>query len=763
MIKKIFIGIVIGIVSLLIVFMIFLPTIIKKYLEANDEKLIGRQVHIGQIKLNSFNGRITIKDFKLYERDGQTLFVGFDRLYTRVSIVDLFKSKYTIKKLELTKPYANIVLFDSKFNFDDLMTSEADSIAVEETDTTDTKEVIWAVHNIKILEGAVSYSDQMFGTTLEIENLNISSPGIQWNSDTLISEIRFGMKSGGEAIIALLLDMKKNELFTDIEMHKLNIQPLTAPLKEFLMISSMKGELTNHLDLFMNLNETTDVAVSGEFDLDNFALADEKNENIFTLNNLSIGIDSINIKNDLYRLNSININDPFILFEMFDEGDNWSRLFPETGSDSLVVDTTRDLEEYNTYNVFALMSYYIRDIARTYTATDYQFDSLNVNRGMLQYNDYTLDETFSYTITELNIRSKHIDSHADTIRFDMSVLLNGESKGIAQIMVDPQNFNNMVVNYDFYETSLAALTPYSVHYISYPISKAILNYSSHTTIQEGNINSINKINIVGFKFGPKTRSMTAYDVPVKLAVAILKDVHGNIDLEIPVEGNLQDPDFKIGKVIWKILKNLVVKVASAPFRLLSSAFGGSEEELREVQYNFLESDLGKLQLKSLEPLSRILIQKEELNFQFIQLVDTLKEIDFYTTTEARKVYYAGKIKHTDPENIVFNGEVMNEVNSISVKDSLFIAWIDQTMNFENKYLPMQKKCGLMIGESKAREAVLSLIALRQENILNYFKVEKGISPERITFGTRTDLADAEGGNAGYTVDRPRFIVQINVE
>jgi hypothetical protein len=343
------------------------------------------------------------------------------------------------------------------------------------------------------------------------------------------------------------------------------------------------------------------------------------------------------------------------------------------------------------------------------------------------------------------------------------VLLNGESKGIAQIMVDPQNFNNMVVNYDFYETNLAALTPYSVYYVSYPISKAILNYSSHTKIQDGNLNSINKINIIGFKFGPKTQSMTALDVPVKLAVAILKDVHGNIDLEIPVEGNLNDPEFKLGKVIWHILKNLVVKVATAPFRLLASAFGSSEEELREVQFNYLDTELGKYQMKSLDPLSNVLEQKEELDFQFIQLVDTTEEVDYYTTTEARKIYYARKIKKTEPENITFTPEVLNEVNAISIKDSLFINWIDETMHFENNYLPVQKKCGYLIGESKAREAVLGLIARRQENIKNYFVNEKGIASERITFGTKADLAKPEGGSSGYTIDRPRFIVQIIVD
>jgi hypothetical protein len=739
---------------------IYLPAIIKYYIETYDEHLIGRQVTLDRITINSFNGAITIQDLKLFEKDGQTLFAGFHKLYLRVSILDFLKSKLTIQRLELTQPSVSIILFDGNFNFDDLLASEPDTVESVNVEGTDENNLKWAVHNIKIIEGALTYSDQMFGTTLEVENLNVSSPGIEWNSDTLVSNIDFGLTSGGNAIIALLLDLKRNELHTTVQVNNLNIQPLTAPLKEYLLISSLEGQLTHHLELFMNLNEPTDMALKGDFDLDNFAMRDDRNENIFTLRNLSIGIDSINIKNDLYRLKSININEPFVLFEMLDEGDNWSRLFIDTGSDSLVTEATEELEDFDTYNIFSLMAYYIRDIARTYVATDYQFDSLNVNRGMLRYNDYTLNETFSYTITGMKIRSRHIDSHADTIHFDISLLLNGESKGVAQIMVDPQNFNNMVVNYDFYETNLAALTPYSVHYISYPITKAILNYSSRTTIHDGNLNSVNKINITGFKFGQKTRSTTALDIPVKLAVAILKDVHGNINLEIPVAGDLNDPKFKLGKVIWNILKNLVVKIASAPFRLLVSAFGGSEQELREIQFNFLETEIGKYQLKSLEPLSKVLEQKEELNFQFIQVVDTLKEIDFYTTTEARKIYYARKIKDTAPENIVFNDAVIHEVNAISIKDSLFITWMDETMHFENKYLPVQKKCGLLIGETIARERVLALMELRQQNIINYFVLEKNIHPERITFGTPADIAKTAGESTGITADRPRFIVQI---
>ena len=727
-----------------------------------DESLIGRQVTIGGISINYFRGRVMITDFKVYEIDGKTVFVGFEKLGVRVVLMDMLKSEYTFKNIDLIKPYANILLVNGKFNFDDLLTSKQDTTIIESNDTTKSEPAKWSLINISIQDGIILYSDQMFNTTLVAEELNLTSPGIAWNIDTLLAELNFGMKSGGNANFTVLLDLKENNLHSTIKMNRLNVGPFTAPLKEYLNISELEGELTNDLHLFMNLNETTEIAISGEFDIDNFAMSDIRNQKICTIKNLSIGIDTLNIKNDLYRLNSININDPYVLVEMYDEGDNWSLLIPDAGLDSLTNDTSANEEHFNTYNVFALMAYYIRDIARTYTATDYVFDSLNVNRGKLQYNDFTLDETFSYSITDMNIRSKHIDSHADSINFDMSVLMNGESKGVAEITIDPQNFNNMVVNYDFYETNLAELTPYSAYYVSYPISKAVLNYSSRTTIHKGKLNSINKINIVGFKFGPKTQSQNAIDIPIKLAVAILKDVHGNINLEIPVEGSLNDPEFKIGKVIWKILKNLLVKVASAPFRLLADAFGGKEDELKEIQFNYLDTEIGKYQIKSLDPLSKILKQKEELNYMLIQLVDTVEEIDYYAASEAKKIYYAREIRNTEPEKIEFDEEVMSEINAISIKDSLFINWVDEIMSFKESYIPVQKKCRLLIGETIAKEAVLKLISLRQETIVKYFN-EKGIAPGRLTFGTLNDLVKQEGGSNSYAIDRPRFIVQITTD
>jgi len=314
-------------------------------------------------------------------------------------------------------------------------------------------------------------------------------------------------------------------------------------------INQLQGDLSHDLTLALILNESTDIALRGNLEMGSVNLFNNKNEKLLAFEDFSIEIDTLNVKHDLYNVSTIYLINPYLLFELFDDGDNWSVLFPEKDTtfkqDTLSADI---LEE--SHNIFVLLAGYIRDIAKSYTTTKYKFNKFEMSGGLFEYHDFTLHERFNYTVSEMSIIAKNIDSDADSIKFDVSLLLNEESEGKAQIIIDPADYNNMVINYDITNTSLAELTPYSIYHVSYPIHKAVLNYYSRTTIHQGNIDSDNKITITDFKFGSKKHSPTAIKLPVKLAIAIIRDKDGHINLDIPVEGNLHDPKFRIGKAVW---------------------------------------------------------------------------------------------------------------------------------------------------------------------------------------------------------------------
>ena len=124
------------------------------------------------------------------------------------------------------------------------------------------------------------------------------------------------------------------------------------------------------------------------------------------------------------------------------------------------------------------------------------------------------------------------------------------------------------------DLELPPLSPYAIKYAGYGIERGKMSVDLAYVVQpSGELTASNKIVLHQLAFGDKVEGSTA-SLPVKLAVALLADRHGVIDLDLPVSGSINDPQFSLGGVIWKVVTNLIAKAVTAPFALLASALGG---------------------------------------------------------------------------------------------------------------------------------------------------------------------------------------------
>ncbi len=121
---------------------------------------------------------------------------------------------------------------------------------------------------------------------------------------------------------------------------------------------------------------------------------------------------------------------------------------------------------------------------------------------------------------------------------------------------------------------LSPLAPYAGKYLGYGIRKGKLDLDLHYEIERRKLAATNVVKVDQFTLGPATDSPDATKIPVRLALALLQDRDGVILLDVPVEGDLDDPDFHLGKVIWRAVLNVLVKVATSPFRALAALAGG---------------------------------------------------------------------------------------------------------------------------------------------------------------------------------------------
>ena len=167
----------------------------------------------------------------------------------------------------------------------------------------------------------------------------------------------------------------------------------------------------------------------------------------------------------------------------------------------------------------------------------------------------------------------------------------------------------------FKQVELTTLSPYSAKFAGYRIRKGRLNLDLHYRIQQGQLNAENEVVLEELQLGEKVDSEQAVDLPIRLAVALLKDSSGTIALKIPVQGDLKNPQFDVVPIIWQTLRNLVVKAAKSPFKFLGGLVGRDQADLSQILFPPGSSELDSAARSNLDTLTSALKERPVLRLE----------------------------------------------------------------------------------------------------------------------------------------------------
>jgi len=171
------------------------------------------------------------------------------------------------------------------------------------------------------------------------------------------------------------------------------------------------------------------------------------------------------------------------------------------------------------------------------------------------------------------------------------------------------------------DVDLTSASPYSGKFAGYRIAEGKLNMDLAYEIIGRKLASKNVITLDRFTFGEKVNSPDATHLPVRLAIAILKDREGKIVLDVPIEGSLDDPKFRIGKVVTRAIENILEKVATSPFSLLGALVGGGGEELGWQDFAAGNADLTAPDKQKLDTLAKALYARPALQLEISGSID----------------------------------------------------------------------------------------------------------------------------------------------
>jgi hypothetical protein len=750
---KITAAILISIFVLLVAVFFAISPVVKYLVEKNSVEWTGRKITMSHLFINFWKCTVTVKDLKVYEDKSNAVFFSADKIFTDISVLPMLKSEYRINTIQIESPRVVIEQTGAHFNFDDLVkrfTTADTTIKEPEKPLEPTK---YRVERMEITGGTITYRDKVMKNEIVLQRFKLGCPLLIWNSPILNAATEFTFKSGGKADARLKLNLDSLSYNLTANIQKLDLQMIKPYLKDYVKTSYFGGLLSSKLLIKGDFDVPEAVAIKGDISLADFRIDDEAKVTVASWKDFAIAIDSLDVAGNIYNFGEISLDNPYLLFEYYAKSDNFTNMMVPSGT--VVSDTAVAVDEVDYSNPFTIMVGYVKEISSDYVISNYTAKDVVMHNGHVVYKDYTLEDKFVYDLENLEISSGRISSKSDSITFDMSCLANRSGKLKAHLAFDPRDYMNMSINYNIEKMRISDFNPYSKFYVAHAFVEGMLFYESNNTIHNGKLKSTNVMSIKKIEVSKKIKGVGIYEMPLRLAITILTDRKGNIDLNIPVEGDLKDPTYKFGKVIWQIVKNLVVKAATAPFDLLAKTFGGNEEDIKYVRFDYLQKQFESRQLKSLGMISKALEDKPELKIAMVQVASHQSEKESLALSMAKAMYYKKSILQSPKDSL--DAKDYKAIETISNLDSLFNIWLNQQqLPGDVSGMPSQVKCQKLIGDQVLGLEVDKLFAIRNKMVLDYFVNEKHIDSTRIKITNTLDEKSAEfESTPRYTV---KFVV-----
>jgi hypothetical protein len=262
-------------------------------------------------------------------------------------------------------------------------------------------------------------------------------------------------------------------------------------------------------------------------------------------------------------------------------------------------------------------------------------DTISVENGALDFSDLFIKPKFAADARNLRGRVEGLSYEPST---RANVLLQGEVNKYAPVKISGQvnplteeKYADLTVSFENFD--LTSTSPYAGKFAGYTVEKGKLSLELNYKVSGNKFSGRNRIVVKQLTLGERVDSPDATDLPVSLAVALLKDPNGNIELNVPVEGDIDDPHFEFGKIIASTLKNTFTKLVSSPFAILGSLAGGGGEDLNNIEFEFGSAKLAPQQIEKLDKLAEALSDRPALLLKIEATADRKKDGEALTEAE----------------------------------------------------------------------------------------------------------------------------------
>jgi len=439
----------------------------------------------------------------------------------------------------------------------------------------------------------------------ELKDIHTDVTSITNDGKTPINfEAAFNVGQGGSAAFNGHLSQSADDIAADIKIANISLTPLRPLLNEFTYLTLDSGNVSASSKLSYKRKEAgPQILADGSIKINRLKINEvDTGERFLEWKEMSANNINLSLSPDKLQIKEVKLAEPGAKIMIYkDRSVNLAKIMKP--SDKSTHQTTTQSEGVPAEKPEKKQSEFPVNIGK-----------ISIKNGVVDFSDFSLVLPFVTHVTQFTGMASGISSDPAS---QASLKFEGKVGNFGSTSVDgalkpfaPKAF--MDISVLFNNVEMLPLSPYSATFAGRKIASGTLNLNLEYKIENSELLGENSVILEDFTLGERVEAPGAINLPLDLAVALLKDAQGKIDVALPVRGNVDNPEFKYGAVIRKAIIKLIKKIVTSPFKALGSLFGGKEEQIDAISFTPGKAALQSSELKKLQKVADALKQRPQL-------------------------------------------------------------------------------------------------------------------------------------------------------
>ncbi|RUO61800.1 DUF748 domain-containing protein [Pseudidiomarina insulisalsae] len=606
--------------ALLVLYTLFgffgLPWVVQSFAKSTVQEDFGRSLQIESVQTNPFTLNIQVNGLALADRDGSEL-LGWDELFVDFAWSSITNQAWTFTIIRLEQP----VVHEERFASGETRWLRfVGDVSSDQTTTAPASEPAalpaLRVNKLQVNDGVVRFTDHLEGgASAEASQVSLAlqSLGLTVTDFTLQEGARFPLRVNGElrdggtlTFDGSMQVLPNVALDVNADVNALALAQAEPYVRQFANVRLESGTLSLNGQLLSDAQQP--LAFEGAAGVDGLSVKNAlRDEALIGWQRVATEKVRLSLKDQQLQVDPVTVQGltgRIVIYE--DQTTNFGQLVADrraeagaAAGDSQSADDGSD-EGANGEGTAPPLSVAVARI--------------DFSDGAIHFADNSLPLPFSERIHTLNGEISTLNSSSAE---PAKVTLQGEVAEYGLANVDgaihawhPTRDTRLRVK--FRNLQVPEYSPYTVNFAGRKIAGGTMDVDLDYSIEDSQLDGENNLVLHDLKLGEKMAASDAMDLPLDLAIALLQDSNGVIDLSLPVSGDVNNPQFDIGAVIRQAIGKAITSVVTAPFRFLANLVGAGSEELSQVEFAAGSAELLAPQRQRIAKLREALQQRPQL-------------------------------------------------------------------------------------------------------------------------------------------------------